>query len=61
MQKFLKLPKMNKYNCERLSLIFDGNFYKVQEVQFFAWETGSSSKVEDKTLNSVLTELETAA
>lgn len=45
---------MNKYNCERLSLISDG-FYQVQEAQFCAWKIGSISKV------GVKTELETAA
>lgn len=45
---------MNKYNCERLPFIFD-------EARFCAWKTGSSSKVGVKTVNSVLTELKTAA
>lgn len=50
-----------KYNCERLSFIFDGNFYKVKEAQFCAWKTGSSPKVGVKTVKSELTKLETAA
>lgn len=60
---FAEVFKNTQYEQIQLwkTLIFDGNFYKVQEAQFCAWEIGCNLKVGVKTIKSELTELETAA